>query len=69
MSEQQFHDEVMAELEHKERNKKDIAEQFDDWLYQNYSIGKGHRLVQLMEDNTVVNRFLKDAGLPADTEF
>ena len=62
MREQQFHDEVMAELEQKESNKKDIAEQFDDWLYQNYSIGNGHRLVQLMEDTTVVDRFLKDAG-------
>ena len=69
MIEQQFHDEVMAELEQKERNKITTAEQFDDWLYQNYSIGNGHRLVQLMEDNTVVNKFLKDAGLPADTEL
>ena len=69
MSEQQFHDEVMAELEQKERNKKAIAEHFNEWLYKNYSIGNGHRLVQLMEDTTVVDRFLKDAGLPADTEF
>ena len=69
MSEQQFHDEVMAELEQKERNKKAIAEHFNEWLYKNYSIWNGHRLVQLMEDNTVVNKFLKDAGLPADTEF
>ena len=49
--------------------KQKLADKFDDWLYQNYSIGNGHRLVQLMEDTTVVARFLKDAGLPADTEF
>ena len=50
----------------KEQN---ISEQFNVWLYENYSIGNGHRLVQLTEDMAVVDRFLKDAGLPADTEF
>ena len=57
-----------AELE-QQYTKQKLADDFDDWLYQIYSIGNGSRLVQLMEDNTVVNRFLKDAGLPADTEF
>ena len=72
MSEQQFHHEVMSKLEleqQKERNKIAIAEQFDDWLYNNYHIGNGDTLVLLMEDTSVVDRFLKDAGLPADTEF
>ena len=69
MSEQQFHDEVIAELEQRERNKITITDRFYDWLYKNYSIGNGHTLVNLMEDSTVVDRFLKDAGLPADTEF
>ena len=69
MSEQQFHDEVMAELEHKERNKITTAEQFDDWLYKNYYIGNGKGLVLLMENPKVFEDFLKYAGLPADTEF
>ena len=57
-----------SELE-QQHDKQKLADKFDDWLYQNYSIGNGHRLVQLMEDTTVVDRFLKDAGLQADTEF
>ena len=65
MREQQFHHEVMSELEQKEQ----IANDFDDWLYKNYHIGNGKTLVMLMEDMTVVDLFLKDAGLPADTEF
>ena len=49
--------------------RKKIASDFDDWLYQNYHIGNGGTLVRLTEDANVVARFLKDAGLPADTEF
>ena len=65
MSEQQFHHEVMAEEEQKQK----LDNDFDEWLYKNYMIGNGHTLVRLMEDMTVVEIFLKDAGLPADTEF
>ena len=49
--------------------KQKLADKFDDWLYQNYHIGNGGTLVRLTEDANVVARFLKDAGLPADTEF
>ena len=49
--------------------KQKIANDFDDWLYKNYYIGNGKTLVSLMEDSNVVDKFLKDAGLPADTEF
>ena len=72
MSEQQFHHEIMSELEwqqQKERNKIAIAEHFNEWLYKNYHIGNGDTLVRLMEDMSVVDRFLKDAGLPLDKEF
>ena len=65
MSHEQFHHEVMAEQEQKQK----LANDFDDWLYENYHIGNGDTLVRLMEDMSVVARFLKDAGLPADTEF
>ena len=50
-------------------DKEKIAEQFNVWLYENYMIGNGHTLVRLMEDMSVVEKFLKYAGLPADTEF
>ena len=46
-----------------------LADKFNDWLYENYMIGNGHTLVRLMEDMSVVDRFLKDAGLQADTEL
>ena len=68
MSEQQFHDEVMAELE-QQYNKKKIAIDFESWLYKNYMIGNGHTLIRLQEDSNVVDKFFKDAGLPVDTEF
>ena len=57
-----------AELE-QQYTKQTIADKFDDWLYKNYYIGNGKTLVSLMENPSVVEQFLKDAGLPADTEF
>ena len=57
-----------AELE-QQYTKQNIADMFDDWLYKNYYIGNGKTLVSLMENPSVIEQFLKDAGLPADTEF
>ena len=57
-----------GELE-QQYTKQTIADKFDDWLYKNYYIGNGKTLVSLMENPSVVERFLKDAGLSADTEF
>jgi hypothetical protein len=42
---------------------------FTEWLYENYSIGNGHTLTRLQEDGDVAVRYLKDMGLPLDTEF
>ena len=59
-----------AELEQQYKLEKNtIADKFDDWLYKNYHIGNGDTLVRLMEDSSVVERFLKDMGLPLDIEF
>jgi hypothetical protein len=44
-------------------------EAFDKWLYENYSIWNGDRLIQLYEDGEVMNKYIKDMGLPDDTEF
>ena len=57
-----------AELE-QQYIKPTIADKFNLWLYKNYFIGNGKTLVSLMEYPSIVEQFLKDAGLPADTEF
>jgi len=44
-------------------------EMFNDWLYENYMIGNGHMLVNLLEDGDVQARFLDEAGLDEDTEL
>lgn len=45
------------------------SEMFNDWLYENYFIGNGHKLVQLMEDTNVQLQFLNESGLDEDTEL
>jgi hypothetical protein len=44
-------------------------DEFTKWLYENFSIGNGHRLTQLLEDEQVLLKYLSDMGLPADTEL
>ena len=44
-------------------------EAFDKWLYENYMIWNGNRLVELYEDGTVRDKYIKDMGLPIDTEL
>lgn len=46
-----------------------LGEQFNDWLYENYSIWNGDRLISLLEDGDVQSKFLSDMGLPEDTEL
>ena len=59
-----------GELEHQYRlEKTTIADKFDDWLYKNYYIGNGKTLVSLMENPSVIEQFLKYAGLTTDMEF
>jgi hypothetical protein len=44
-------------------------DQFRKWLFQNYHINNGDRLTELEEDMSVVEQYLKEAGLPLDTEL
>ena len=45
------------------------TENFRAWLYKNYSIGNGKMLVELEEDMNVLEQYLDDKNLPADTEL
>lgn len=46
-----------------------LQDLFNDWLYENYSIWNGTRLIELMEDGDVQSKFLSDMGLPDDAEI
>lgn len=48
---------------------KSPSDMFNDWLYKNYPIGNGHMLVELTENPAIQTEFLRDAGLPEDTEL
>jgi hypothetical protein len=45
------------------------SEMFNDWLYENYMIGNGDTLLNLMEDGDIQSKFLDEAELPEDTEL
>jgi hypothetical protein len=44
-------------------------DEFRKWLYANYHINNGDRLIELEEDMSVVEQYLKEVGLPSDTEL
>ena len=45
------------------------SEKFREWLYKNYPIGNGKMLVGFEEDMNVLEQYLDDMNLPADTEL
>jgi phage tail protein X len=42
---------------------------FIDYIYMNRPIGNGDMLVEAMEDMTLQAEYIKEAGLPTDTEL
>lgn len=42
---------------------------FIDYIYQNRSIGNGDMLLEAMEDTRLQEQYIRDAGLPSDTEL
>jgi hypothetical protein len=44
-------------------------ESYRAWLYDNYSIGNGHRLTQLEECPMTQIKYLQENDLPIDTEL
>lgn len=44
-------------------------EAYSKWLYENYSIWNGDRLISLLEDGCTQEKYLRDMGLPIDSEI
>lgn len=42
---------------------------FIDYIYQNRSIGNGDMLLEACEDTRLQEQYIRDAGLPVDTEL
>ena len=42
---------------------------FIDWIYRNRQIGNGHQLVNALEDGDLQAEYIKEVGLPEDTEL
>jgi UDP-N-acetylglucosamine pyrophosphorylase len=51
------------------RHRLATMEAFTEWLYANYPIGNGDMLTTLQENGSVQDRYLRDMGLPLDTEI
>lgn len=47
----------------------DLRDQFVEWLFDTQSPTWDDRLVDLMEDGDMQERFLESMGLPLDTEI
>jgi predicted restriction endonuclease len=42
---------------------------FIDYVYQNRSIGNGDMLIEALEDTTLQEKYIKEAGLPLDVQL
>jgi hypothetical protein len=47
----------------------DLQAQFTEYLYNNYSIGNGEQLINILEQGDALESFLDLMGLPEDTEI
>ena len=47
----------------------DLQAQFTEFLYDNYSIGNGEQLINILEQGDALEAFLDLMGLPEDTEI
>ena len=46
-----------------------LADEFNDYIYANYTVGNGTMLINIIEDGTALDNFLEMKGLPPDTEI
>ena len=46
-----------------------LEQLFTAWIYENHRIGNGDMFIQQLENPVNWDRFLRDAGLPDDTEM
>ena len=49
--------------------KSELAEKFNDYIYDNYSVANGEQLINILEDGEALDNFLDLMGLPPDTEI
>ena len=59
---------VSCEVERKQHIA-DLQAQFTEYLYNNYSIGNGEQLINILEQGDALEAFLDLKGLPEDTEI
>ena len=59
---------VSYEVERKQQIA-DLQAQFTEYLYNNYSIGNGEQLINILEQGDALEAFLDLMGLPEDTEI
>lgn len=59
----------MQTLTEKEYHDQTPSETFNFWLYENYLIDNSNDYIKLAEDTEVQLKFLRDVGLPEDTEL
>lgn len=55
--------EALAEYQHAK------SQGFVDWIYQNRPIGNGDMLIEALENTNLQAAYIKEAGLPTDTEL
>ena len=46
-----------------------LQQQFTDYIYNNYTVGNGDQLINVLEDGEALESFLDLMGLPEDTEI
>ena len=46
-----------------------LQQEFTDYIYNNYTIGNNHQLINVLEDGEALDIFLDLKGLPPDTEI
>lgn len=46
-----------------------LADEFNDYIYENYAVGNGDMLINIIEDGNALANFLEMKGLPPDTEI
>ena len=42
---------------------------FTDWIYKNKPIGNGDMLIEALENTNLQDQYIKEVGLPLDTEL
>lgn len=69
MCEQQYQAEVLDELKMKQEYDYLKGQGFIDWLYKNKPIGNGDMLIEAMENTLLQEQYIKEVGLPENTEL